>query len=159
MADKEYVGCMPVEFAALLISAAAFVLSSWAAWNSHRQTNESRRQADAAEDQITMMREERATADAQQEALDARPWRLSHYKGDTYELINIGSQTAYDISVAGGTRAQWYEAPENDQLTSGESATIIVAISLGSPSRKVTVRWATEPGGEQKEMQLLLPPK
>ena len=149
---------MSVEFAALLISAAAFALSSWAAWNSHRQANESRRQADAAEDQITMMRAEQAAADARQEALNARPWNLTHYKGDTYELTNLGSPTAYDISIEGGTRTHWYEAPENNQLGPGESATAIATVGFGSSS-KMTVRWAAEPGGETKEMQLLLPPK
>lgn len=147
---------MSVEFAALLISALAFVLSGWAAWNSHRQANESRRQADAAEAQVAMMQEEQDAADVQQQALDARPWRLTHYKGDAYQLTNLGSLTAYDVSLE-GAHTRWYEAPENNQLGPDESATFIASVGLGSSS-KIAVRWATEPGGETKEMQLLLPP-
>ncbi|MDQ4112800.1 MAG: hypothetical protein M3306_17170 [Actinomycetota bacterium] len=139
---------MEIELAALILSAAAFVLSGWAAWNSHRQTEASKRQADAAEDQLALMRE-------QQDALDARPLHLTHFNGGVYQLTNIGSLTAYDVSVEGGARIQWRTAPEDSKLGPGESATL--AVMLQSKSRRMTMRWATEPGGETKEMTQLLP--
>lgn len=144
---------MEIELAALIISAAAFVLSGWAAWNSHRQAEASKRQADAAEDQLEMMREE-------QDALDARPWRLTHFKGDTYRLTNGGSLIAYDVDVAGASKLQWVEAPEEGKLGPGESATFLAVMYAGSGfSRRMTIRWATQPGGELTELTELLPPK
>lgn len=146
-----------VEFAALLISAAAFVLSGWATWNSHRQAGESRRQADAAEDQLAMMREEQDAADARQEELNARPWRLTRYNAKSvFQLTNLGSRTLYDIRPSGGSGIAWHEEPEDDKLGPGESATIFVVLSSGG-SRRLTVRWAAERGGEANEMSLLIP--
>lgn len=149
---------MSVEFAALVISAAAFVLSGWAAWNSHRQADQSRRQADAAEDQLSIMREERDAAEAAQEALDARPWHLTHYKGDTYRLTNDGSSVAYDVHVDGDPWRQWIEAPGESKIGPGESATFMAVMHAGI-SRRMTFRWATQPGGPVREMSELLPQK
>lgn len=142
---------MEIELAALILSAAAFVLSGWAAWNSHRQAEASQRQADTAEDQLAMMQK-------QQDTLDARPWQLTHFSGSVYQLTNVGSLAAYDISVEGGAQVQWRTEPKDSKLGPGESATLIVTLQT-TKNRRMTIRWATAPGGETKETTQLLPPR
>lgn len=133
-----------VALAALLISLLALLVSGWAGWNTHRQAN-------AAEEQNAMKREEQA-------ALDARPWRITIFKGATYQLTNVGSLTAYAVALeVGKGRVRWMEEPEGSGIGPGESAVFHAALYSGS-SRRVTIRWATQPGGETLECAELLPP-
>ena len=132
--------------AAFIVSLVALVLSGIAAWSSHRQAN-------AAEDQVEIMRAEQAAAAARP------PWLIEHHDGDRFNLTKSGTAIAYDVTAEGTDLLQVLNFPEVPVLAPSESVTFLAPMSLQRSAGRLTVRWSDESGGEAKTWTRALPPK
>lgn len=133
-------------FAALIVSLLALVLSGIAAWSNHRQAN-------AAEDQVELMRAELAAAAA------LPPWLIEHHAGDRFNLTKSGTAIAYDVTAEGTDLLRVLNFPEVPVLAPSESVTFLAPMSLQRSAGRITVRWSDEPGGETRTWTRPLPPK
>ncbi|PYG00183.1 hypothetical protein SAMN05216184_104122 [Georgenia satyanarayanai] len=87
------------------------------------------------------------------------PWSVSHFRGDTYSLINGATQPVYDVVL---------EAPENsihrgpyrwDRLDPRASVTFFLAFGFGGSGRQVTIRWKWDPEGAEESWTTAMPAK
>src|SRR5690606_27809732 len=115
---------------------------------SRGQRDATERQAVAAEAQVDFMRRQVDLMEASaaaghplDSAPDVPPWTLQYARGDTYSLVNGGTRTAYDVRIdvpRDILTAGSYEWPKVDPRA---SVSFMLAFSLASSSRSVTVRW------------------
>lgn len=132
--------------AAFIVSLLALAVSGIAAWSSHRQAN-------AAEDQVEILRAEQAAAAAKP------PWLIEHHAGDRFNLTKRGTAIAYDVTAEGTDLLRVLNFPEVPVLAPNESVTFLAPMSLQRSNGRLTVRWSDEPGGETKTWTRALPPK
>ncbi|WP_461172682.1 hypothetical protein M1D93_17160 [Arthrobacter sp. Z1-9] len=85
-------------------------------------------------------------------------WRLEHFKGDTYQLTNIGNATAANFEI-GAHESLIFRGPESPiVLRPDEAATFLAAASLATHDKTITVRWNAE-DGTTTDWKYPLPPK
>lgn len=74
------------------------------------------------------------------------PWRIEWAAGDTFRLMNSGSDTEYDVEfeVPGAFRVD--TNGRIDQIHAQSSANFLIAFGMGG-SREATVTWARQPSG------------
>lgn len=92
------------------------------------------------------------------EAAKRARWRLDHYKGDTYQLTNIGNATATNVDVS-AHESLIFQGPESPiVLRPDEGVTFLAAASLATHDKTITVRWDAE-DGTSADWKYPLPPK
>lgn len=85
------------------------------------------------------------------------PWRLSWVKGDTYALTNGGTDTEYDVQV---TPPEYSAAPlpmRFESIGPMSSVTFLIALTIASPNRNVTVTWRHGDEAEHRSWTGVLP--
>lgn len=85
------------------------------------------------------------------------PWRLSWVKGDTYALTNGGADTEYDVQV---TPPEYSAAPlpmRFESIGPMSSVTFLIALTIASPNRNVTVTWRHGDEAEHRSWTGVLP--
>ncbi|MDF2848998.1 MAG: hypothetical protein K0R97_2980 [Oerskovia sp.] len=128
------------------------------------QRDATKRQADAAEAQVGFMRRQIELMEASaaaghplESAPDVPPWTLQYARGDTYTLTNGGNRTAFDVRIdvpQDIVTAGSYAWPKVDPRA---SVSFLLAFSMASRSRSVTVRWTNEPAGPEREWTTDIP--
>jgi hypothetical protein len=154
----------------LLIAALSAVFSGFALGQSRGQTKVFKRQAEAAEVQNALLQRQVEAQEAQiqshpSDGLSSRsdiyvpPWVLRWHKGDTYELINGGNETEYNIQIE-FPEPSFYDEAEWDSIGPRSSKTFLFAASLATPGRGVTVTWSRDPeGNDTHSWESPIPPK
>ena len=147
-----------------LISLGSVAVAIIAVAYSRGQRDATERQAIAAEAQVDVMRRQVELMEASaaaghplESAPDVPPWALQYARGDTYSLVNGGTRTAYDVRVdvpKGIWSAGAHEWPKVDPRA---SVSLLLAFSMASSSRSVTVRWKNAPDGPDLEWTTDIP--
>ncbi|SDR92770.1 hypothetical protein SAMN04489860_0404 [Paraoerskovia marina] len=87
------------------------------------------------------------------------PWSLAHYRGDTFTLTNGSDETVYAVQI---------EMPEHtihrgpyrwESIDPHAGETFLLAFSMASSSRKVTITWRWAPDGDVQSWSSTVPPK
>jgi len=89
-------------------------------------------------------------------------WSLTHFRGDTYMLQNVGTATAYRVHVsADESLLTPGELPDDRDMRPDESSTFLAALTYDTRDDTITVEWSTsdEPAAERQTWRYPLPPK
>jgi hypothetical protein len=97
--------------------------------------------AEAAQRAADALEAQHQLAVDQAEADEGVPWRLSHRKGDTYELHNDTTTPKHHVSVQ-GTRIL---RPVTAERIDGRSSIEFMAIPFSGGDERVTVTWHRTP--------------
>lgn len=85
-------------------------------------------------------------------------WRLEHYKGDTYQLTNIGNAAANNVDIS-AHQSLIFQGPESPiVLRPDEGVTFFAAATMATHDKTITVRWIAE-DGTTADWKYPLPPK
>jgi hypothetical protein len=76
------------------------------------------------------------------------PWSIAHFRGDTFSLSNGGTEPVYDVSLEPPAHTIHRGPYQWDRIDPRATTTFLLAFSMASSSRDVTVRWRWEPDGE-----------
>ncbi|MBO3095845.1 hypothetical protein [Cellulomonas dongxiuzhuiae] len=122
-------------------------------------TEASERQASAAEEQLNIMRAERA------DALDLRAaqptWAIEHHSGDLYILTNVGGREVMSVTVTPPPNSSPSNLRSCDRVAAGGSIEVITAATEATPGpASCVVEWLDAAHSDAPETQrLILPPK
>jgi hypothetical protein len=173
-----------VDLASVLISGGAFlvailavVFSGISLGYSRGQRDAAIRQATAAEAQTVYMgrqvevmerelelaRETARTSEGFEPATPARtrvpPWTLAHYRGDTYTLTNGSDEMVHDVEVSMPEHTILRGPYRWESIDPHAGENFLLAFSMASSSRKVTVTWRWTPDGDIQSWSSTVPPK
>lgn len=109
----------------------------------------------AAESQQTIARLEEEKARREEKERRAKPWQVTHYKNDMYELINLTGDVAYDVRGYFHGRLM-DQFPHNNDLNPLAGKTFVWG-ALGST--EVTFVWKASPDGDDQHFTLNMPAK
>ena len=85
-------------------------------------------------------------------------WRLDHYRGDTYQLTNIGNVDAHNVEIS-AHESLIFRGPEPPiVLRPDEGVTFLAAATMATHDKTITVRWLSE-DGTTADWKYPLPPK
>lgn len=138
-----------------VLTMAGAVVSWWLREGSRKARNEAleardeaRAHREAAEQQAAALQQlaEIAAAEAQKP-----PWRLAHFKGDTYLLRNDSAQAQYDVAIGLPDFAIVRGEHEWPSIGPGEARQFFAVRTLAAPGVNVVVTWAHRPGGPQEQ--------
>lgn len=88
-------------------------------------------------------------------------WSLSHSIGDTYQLDNQGTATAFNLAIEHDSSLHARTEDIPNRLGPGEAGTFMAARNIGTRDSTITVRWTddAEESSAPHEWRYPLPPK
>lgn len=87
-------------------------------------------------------------------------WAMTHYKGDTYQLQNIGNKTAYEVEVDPARDANMiFRKPDVADLNPAEALTFLAARSMATSDITITVTWIERGDSTPHKWRYPLPPR
>lgn len=85
------------------------------------------------------------------------PWRISRVRGDSYALTNGGSDTEYDVHVEPPEYSASPLPMDFESIGPMSSVTFLIALTMASPNRNVTVTWRHGDETERRSWTGVLP--
>ncbi|AJQ90055.1 hypothetical protein [Propionibacterium freudenreichii] len=87
-------------------------------------------------------------------------WAMTHYKGDTYQLQNIGDKTAYEVEIDPARDANMiFRKPAVADLNPEDALTFLAAKTMATLDSTITVAWTEEGDNTPHEWRYPLPPR
>lgn len=165
---------MAPEWIALGVSAAAVLVSVAATIYGRGQRDAAVRQAAAAEAQVEYMRRQVALMERDAAAAEQRsagsianpvvrdlvmsvrrpyvpPWSVVGKGRHGFRLVNGGTESAYDVSLAFDVEPSHVDPTHWDEISARASRDVMMWRGIGGSPDTVTVRWRRQPDGELME--------
>jgi hypothetical protein len=131
--------------------------------SAERSEAAARLQIDQTERVITAL-ETLASKDMSATGVAPRPlrvrWKLSHHAGDTYALENIGTATAFAVSVSAHESLMLANSVQGGpELNPGEALTFMAVLTYDTSDTTITTRWrdSVDATAEQRTWRYPLP--
>lgn len=88
-------------------------------------------------------------------------WSMTHYKGDTYQLENVGAGAAFEVRIDHDPTLLFPQGEFDEPTIGGHEARIFMAFrTMGTRDSTLTVSWQASPDAEDREVwRYPLPPK
>jgi hypothetical protein len=157
---------------ATAIAMAASIVQANAAITARRDAQSAQAASEAARDEASELARKATDAFVRQaeaqeraneltEAAQPKPhvrWAIGHDVGDMQTVVNTGDVAAYDVSLTGNNGFHIDDDSRSDMLIPGDSVTFAVMVGGGMDRPRLTIRWADEPGGDQRETSVAVSP-
>ncbi len=106
----------------------------------------------------TMAEKDVATTGSSVQRTAGVSWSLTYRNGDTYLLTNVGTATAYDVSVS-AHKTMLLRPPTAQNLEPSEALTFVAARSIATSDSTITAQWSEDGVGDTKIWKYPLPPR
>ncbi|GAA1992576.1 hypothetical protein GCM10009718_32850 [Isoptericola halotolerans] len=131
-----------MDVAAFVVSVVALGVAAFALRYAHVEADAARRSVELQEEAAARYR---------------APWALRLLADESYELVNDGDESVFDVEITPPARAVVHGQRTVDRLAPGSSMSFFVATSLATDGRVISATWSRRPGGDTHEWQRQLP--
>lgn len=137
-------------FISLIVAIAALVISGLSAFFSFKQVKAAENQNAISKDSLKISEEQTGIMRKNSEIPYVSPWRIEHVRGDTYVLINGGTDIEYDVHIEPPQPSIPRGSFDFKEFSPRSSESFMIILAMGA-THDLTVSWRHDPDKQDRQ--------
>ena len=137
-------------FISLIVEIAALIISGLSAFFSFKQVKAAENQNAISKDSLKNSEEQTNIMRKNSEIPYVSPWRIEHVRGDTYVLINDGTNIEYDVHIEPPQPSISEGSFDFEKFRPRSSESFMITLAMGA-THDLIVSWRHDPNKQDRQ--------